>query len=116
MRKFFKGFWAMVVLSLATVAPAMAETAAATGDKPNSLIIASIFLGAAIAAGLGAIGPGVGQGSAVRGACEGMARNPGMYGKLMTTMFLGLAIMEALTIYALVIAFMLLFMYLPDFM
>jgi F-type H+-transporting ATPase subunit c len=38
-----------------------------------------------------------------------MARNPGMAGKLMTTMLLGLAMMESLAIYALVIALILLF-------
>jgi F-type H+-transporting ATPase subunit c len=105
----------MVLLSGTSVAWAAAEeTVKGTGS--DSIALAAIFLGAGLAAGLGAIGPGIGQGSATRGALEGMARNPGMAGKLMTTMLLGIAIMEALTIYALVIAFMLLFNYAPNFM
>ncbi|MEE9613994.1 MAG: ATP synthase F0 subunit C [Thermodesulfobacteriota bacterium] len=101
------------LLSGATTVWAEGEVKEGAGD---SVVLAAIFLGAGLAAGLGAIGPGVGQGHATRGALEGMARNPGMAGKLMTTMLLGIAIMEALTIYALVIAFMLLFKYAPSFM
>ena len=115
MKKFFMGLFAVMVLTLASAAPALAAETAGEGDM-NSLVIAAIFIGAGLAIGLGAIGPGVGMGSAVRGACEGMARNPGMYGKLITIMFLGLAIMEALTIYAFVITLMLLFYFLPHFL
>lgn len=83
---------------------ALAADGGATGD----LAQAAKYLAAGLAVGLGAIGPGIGQGSAVRGACEGMARNPEMAGKLTTTMLIGLAIMEALAIYALVMAFIIL--------
>lgn len=81
--------------------------AEAAGDS-GGLAQAAKYLAAGLAVGLGAIGPGIGQGSAVRGACEGMARNPEMAGKLTTTMLIGLAIMEALAIYALVMAFIIL--------
>jgi len=73
-------------------------------DLANGLIA----VGAGLAIGLGAIGPGIGQGRAVAGALEGMARQPAEAGNLRTTMILGMAIMESLTIYGLVIAFMLL--------
>lgn len=117
MRKFFMGLLGVIVLTLASTAPALAAGAEAASEGGiNSLVVAAIFLGAGLSIGLGAIGPGMGMGSAVRGACEGMARNPGMYGKLITIMFLGLAIMEALTIYAFVITLMLLFYFLPHFL
>jgi F-type H+-transporting ATPase subunit c len=67
------------------------------------------ILGAAIGMGLGTLGTGIGQGLAVKGALEGMARNPGMSGKIMTTMMIGLAMIESLAIYALVICLIVLY-------
>lgn len=84
------------------------DFALAADGTTSDLAQAAKYLAAGLAVGLGAIGPGIGQGSAVRGACEGMARNPEMAGKLTTTMLIGLAIMEALAIYALVMAFIIL--------
>jgi len=65
-----------------------------------------------IAAGLamiGAAGAGVGIGLSVQGALEGMARNPDASGSLMVNMILGIAFSEAIAIYCLVIAFMMMF-------
>ena len=59
--------------------------------------------------GLAAFGTGIAQGNAVRGAVEGIARNPGASGKILTTMLVGLAMIESLDIYALVIALILLY-------
>jgi F-type H+-transporting ATPase subunit c len=64
---------------------------------------------AGIGMGLGAIGTGIGQGFAVKGAVEGVARNPGASGKILTTMMIGLAMIESLAIYALVICLIILF-------
>jgi F-type H+-transporting ATPase subunit c len=58
-----------------------------------------------IAIGLGAAGCGVGQGKAVASACEGIARNPQVTGNIRTSMIIGLAMIEAMVIYALVAAF-----------
>ena len=74
-----------------------------------TLYFALSVLGAGLAIGLGACGTGVGMGSAVRGALEGAARNPDTYGRLLTTMMIGLAMIESLAIYALVIALILLY-------
>ncbi|MCE5336441.1 MAG: ATP synthase F0 subunit C [Desulfobacteraceae bacterium] len=67
----------------------------------------------AVAAGLGiaiaAHGCGIGQGMAVRGAVEGIARNPDTSGKVTVTMLIGLAMIESLAIYALVIALILIY-------
>jgi len=64
---------------------------------------------AGIGMGLGAIGTGIGQGFAVKGAVEGVARNPSASGKILTTMMIGLAMIESLAIYALVICLIILF-------
>ena len=65
--------------------------------------IALLAMGLAI--GLGAIGPGLGMGHAVASAIEATARQPEAEGKVRTLMFIGLAFLEALALYALVIAF-----------
>jgi F-type H+-transporting ATPase subunit c len=51
------------------------------------------------------VGCGLAQGKAVAAACEGIARNPQAAGEIRTTMIIGLALIEALVIYALVAAF-----------
>ena len=67
------------------------------------------MLAAGIGMGLGAIGTGIGQGSAIRGACEGVARNPSASGKILTTMMIGLAMVESLAIYVFVVCMIILF-------
>jgi F-type H+-transporting ATPase subunit c len=79
---------------------------AAEGD---SGVIQFTVLAAGLAIGLGAIGSGIGMGTAIGGACEGTSRNPEAGGKILTTMIIGLAMIESLTIYALVVALILMF-------
>ncbi len=67
-----------------------------------------IAIGVGLAIGLAAIGPGVGQGLAAAKALEGMARQPEAAGMLRTNMILSFAFMESLSIYGLLIAFLLL--------
>ena len=66
-------------------------------------------IGAGLCMGIGAIGPGVGEGNAVGKALEGMARQPEAAGNLRTTMILGCAITETTGIYSLLISFLILF-------
>jgi F-type H+-transporting ATPase subunit c len=75
----------------------------------DPLVTAASVVAAGIAVGLGAIGPGIGQGTAANGALEGIARQPEAEGKIRGTLLLSLAFMEALTIYGLVVALILLF-------
>ncbi|MBR4308318.1 MAG: ATP synthase F0 subunit C [Oscillospiraceae bacterium] len=70
-----------------------------------------VALGAGLCMGIGAIGPGVGEGNAVGKALEGMARQPEATGTLRTNMILGCAITETTGIYSLVISLLLLFAY-----
>ena len=68
---------------------------------------AIIALAAAIAVALSTLGPGIGQGIAASKAMEAMARQPEAAGSIRSSMIIALALMEALTIYGLLIAFML---------
>lgn len=58
---------------------------------------------------LGTIGTGLGQGLAVKSAVEGVSRNPGASGKILTTMMIGLAMIESLAIYVFVVCMIILF-------
>lgn len=75
----------------------------------DSLTSAASVIAAALAVGLASIGPGLGQGRAASSAVEGIARQPEAEGKIRGTLLLSLAFMEALTIYGLVVALVLLF-------
>jgi len=75
----------------------------------DPLIASTSVIAAAIAVGIGTIGPGIGQGNAAGQAVEGIARQPEAEGKIRATLLLSLAFMEALTIYGLVVALVLLF-------
>lgn len=66
-------------------------------------------LAAAIAVGLAAIGAGVGNGLIVSKTVEGVARQPEARGALQTIMFIGVGLVEAVPIIAVVIAFIALF-------
>jgi len=68
-----------------------------------------IALGAGLGIGLAALGCGIGQGRAAGAALDGIARNPGAAGQIRGPMILGLALIESLCIYALLIAFLLVF-------
>jgi F-type H+-transporting ATPase subunit c len=58
---------------------------------------------------IGSFGTGLGQGLAIKSAVEGVARNPGASGKILTTMMIGLAMIESLAIYVFVVAMIILF-------
>lgn len=75
----------------------------------KALVLATTILSAALAIGLGTIGPGLGQGIAVSRAVEGIARQPEAADNIRMTMLIGIAIIESLTIYAFVIALVLIF-------
>ena len=68
---------------------------------------AIIALAAAIAVALSTLGPGIGQGIDASKAMEAIARQPEAAGTIRSSMIIAMALMEALTIYGLLIAFML---------
>jgi F-type H+-transporting ATPase subunit c len=67
------------------------------------------FVAAGLAAGLGAIGPGIGVGVLGHGAMGALGRNPEARGAIMTNMLIAIAFCEAIAIYALIIAIVILF-------
>lgn len=67
------------------------------------------LVAAAFAISIGVIGPALGQGMIGAKALEAIGRNPEASGKITPLMFIGLAIVESLAIYALVISFIILF-------
>ena len=103
----------IIVLALAMVwilAPVcFAEEAETAAKTSNILYYALTALGCGVGIGLAALGTGIGQGIGLGGACEGVARNPGASGKITTTLIIGLAMIESLAIYALVVVLILIF-------
>lgn len=73
------------------------------------VIKVSAFLGASLAIGLGTLGPGIGIGFVTGRASNMLGRFPRERGAITRTMFLGAAVTESTAIYALVIAFLLIF-------
>jgi F-type H+-transporting ATPase subunit c len=95
MRKLQYVFMTLAVLCLAV--PAFAEG----GSAVVNLVPIGAGLGMALAAGL----CGLGQGKATASATEALARNPGARGGIMTLLVLGLAFMESLSLFTMVIVF-----------
>ncbi len=92
----------MVLCLLALAMPAMAETGAEAGAAGAGMDLG--MLGAAFAIGVAAAGGAVGQAKAVSSACSAMARNPGAADNVRFALILGLALIESLVLYALLIA------------
>jgi F-type H+-transporting ATPase subunit c len=99
MRKLTIGFFALLAIMMMTM-PAYAQGTTAAAPATNWVAIASGF-GMAIAAGMAALG----QGKVGAAACEGMARNPGARPGIQLALILGLAFIESLVLFTLVIIF-----------
>ena len=97
------------LLAPAVFAEEAAATAAAGPDDAKMKYYGVAALACGLAIGIAALGTGIGQGLGLKGATEGIARNPGASGKITTTLIIGLAMIESLAIYALVVALILLF-------
>ena len=101
MRKLFM----ILFNTFALVALASVASAAEISPQIVSMTSLATAFGMAIAAGI----CGIGQGMGLKAACEGTARNPEASGKITVTMLIGLAMIESLAIYALVVNLILLF-------
>src|SRR5687768_10130332 len=89
----------VLVLSASAVFAQEAVTTTTSNPVRWGAISAAFVLGIAAAAGA------IGQSRAIVAACEGIARNPGAAGAIRLAMIIGLALIESLVIYALIIAF-----------
>ncbi|MFT4200731.1 ATP synthase F0 subunit C [Gordonia sp. (in: high G+C Gram-positive bacteria)] len=81
----------------------IAQTLADTATLADSTTTGKGF--GAIGYGLAAIGPGIGVGIVAGKAIEGIARQPELAGQIRTTMFLGIALSEALALIGIVAGF-----------
>jgi F-type H+-transporting ATPase subunit c len=96
------GSFVLAVLGVLLANPAFAqEHGAGGGDR------GLVALAAGLGLGMAALGTALGQGRATAAAMESIGRNPNSADKIQTPLIIGLALMEALTLYALVIAFFL---------
>ena len=97
-----KKFGVTGILAALMLLGAVGSAFAADGGDNNNGLIA---LGAGLGLGIAAAGCGMGQGRAVASAMESIGRNPNSVDRIQTPMIIGLAFMESLVIYALIIAF-----------
>jgi F-type H+-transporting ATPase subunit c len=103
MRKIIRNFLQTLPVLLVSM-PVFAETAK-TASKDISSGYGMVAIAAALCIGIAAFGGALGQGKAAAAALEGISRNPGAEGKVFKPLILGLALIESLVIYALLIAF-----------
>jgi F-type H+-transporting ATPase subunit c len=94
----------LAFLFLVMANPAFAEVAGEGGGGWSRGLIA---LAAGLGLGIAAFGAALGQGRATAAAMESIGRNPNSADRIFTPLIVGLALMEALALYALVIAFFL---------
>lgn len=100
MRKLSIVFFALVGV-LMTALPVLAQAPVPAADNSVGLKALAAGIGFAIAV----VGGALGQSRVAAAACEGAARNPGASAKIQTMMILGLALIESLVLFALVIVF-----------
>jgi F-type H+-transporting ATPase subunit c len=102
----------VLVIVTAPFVFAAPEAAAAPGgvvDYTKAIIIGTSLFVAGLAIAFGTLGTGLGMGNGLNGATNAVGRNPEAQGKILLTMMVGLAMIESLAIYALVIALIVLY-------
>jgi len=107
---------ALAVLAIAGAALATETAATAAAPAVDTAVIVAgldtvgkIAFAAALAIGLGTLGTAIGQGLSIVSALSGIARNPETAGVIRVNMIIGLALIESLCIYALVVALILIY-------
>ena len=102
----------LVIVSAPFVFAAPEAAAAAPAgvvDYTKAIIVGISLLVAGLAIAFGSLGTGLGMGNGLNGATNAVGRNPEAQGKILITMMVGLAMIESLAIYALVIALIVLY-------
>ena len=102
-----KMFSILMLLGVFTVLFCGVAMAAEEAKGLDSQVKAMIALASGIGIGIAAFGGALGQGKAIASALDGIGRNPGASGKILTPMIIGLAMIESLVIYSLVVSLML---------
>jgi F-type H+-transporting ATPase subunit c len=96
-----KMLFLLAALLFVAAGPIFAQAPGGSGMSSGELKALGEVVGLGIACGL----CGIGQGRAVAGALEGMARNPGIRGPIQIAMIIGLVFIESLAIYTVALAF-----------
>lgn len=99
----------VALVGIASLALAAGEAAEVAKVKLDSASLGLAVIGAALGMAIAAAGCGIGQGLGLKAACEGIARNPDAAGKIQVSLILGLAFVESLAIYSLVVNLIILF-------
>lgn len=102
MKKLNVLFFALVAIMLAAM-PVFAQAQPATAAADNGVGLKAIAAGVGFA--IAVFGGALGQSRIGAAACEGAARNPGAAGRIQTMMILGLALIESLVLFALLVVF-----------
>jgi|YelNatPaOPRAMG01_1025707.scaffolds.fasta_scaffold199609_2 F-type H+-transporting ATPase subunit c len=92
-----------LIVDMAQAAAQAAEAATQAVDWPQALR----NVGAGLAMGFGAMGPGIGIGILGHGAMSALGRNPEARGPIMTNMLIAIGLCEAVAIYSLIVAIIL---------
>jgi len=108
-KKILSTFTAIIVLLLSSPFVFAADVIPAGDSYSKAIFAVGAMIAAGIAIGVGAVGAGLGIGTAASGACSAVGRNPGVQGKIMMTMLVGMAMSESIAIYALVVSLVLLY-------
>jgi F-type H+-transporting ATPase subunit c len=96
----------MFALAIVMMAGAAFAQDQATGTTPAPTGVRWGVIGAAFVLGVAAAAGAIGQSRAIAASVEGIARNPGAAGAIRLSMIIGLALIESLVIYALIIAYL----------
>ena len=108
-KKFLAAFTAIIAVLVSSSFAFAAEVIPAGESYTKAIFAVGAMLAAAFSIGVGAVGAALGIGSAANAACNAVGRNPGVQGKIMMTMLVGMAMAESIAIYALVISLVLLY-------
>lgn len=102
------GFAGVLVLAPLAIAAEAANPGAGV-DYTKAIVVGLALVAAGFVMGFGTLGPGIAMGNGLNGATNAVGRNPEAQGKILLTMMVGLAMIESLAIYALVVALVILY-------
>ncbi|PIV06887.1 MAG: ATP synthase F0 subunit C [Syntrophobacterales bacterium CG_4_8_14_3_um_filter_58_8] len=101
--------FAVLVSASLALAAEVAVAPGSTVDYTKAIVIGCSLLVAGLVMAVGTISTGLGMGNGLSSAVSAVGRNPEAQGKILITMMVGLAMIESLAIYALVIALVVLY-------
>jgi F-type H+-transporting ATPase subunit c len=108
-KRILTAFTSIVVLLLASPLVFAAEVIPTVDSNSKAMFTIFAMLAAAFSIGVGAVGAALAIGSVGNSACNAVGRNPGVQGKILMTMLVGMAMAESIAIYCLVISLVLLY-------